>query len=99
MNLILIVIINVIIIFIAFTVLNSRIRKNSTSEALDRYMREVDNLVVQLNGAVDEVVGIAEERIEELKEFVEKARRCESLYRRGRSWRPGRSHRRCLKES
>ena len=73
MNLILVTVINLIVIFIVYVVLSSRIRKNSSAEALERYMREVEALVVQLNGAVDDVVGIAEDRIGELKSFVEKA--------------------------
>ncbi len=73
MNLILVIVINLIVIFIAYAVLSSRIRKNSSAEALERYMREVEALVVQLNSAVDDVVGIAEDRIGELKEFVDKA--------------------------
>ena len=40
---------------------------------LQQYTREVENLIVQLNAAVDDVVNVAEDRIEELKETIERA--------------------------
>jgi F0F1-type ATP synthase membrane subunit b/b' len=73
MSLILAIIINLIILFIAFVVLNSRIRKTSTATLLEQYTREVENLIVQLNAAVDDVVNVAEEHIDELKEVIERA--------------------------
>jgi hypothetical protein len=54
-------------------VLHSRIRKSSTPSLLEQYTREVENLIVQLNAAVDDVVNVAEDRIEELKETIERA--------------------------
>ena len=73
MSLILVLVINIIIIFIVFVVLHSRIRKNSAPSLLEQYTREVENLIVQLNAAVDDVVNVAEDRIEELKETIERA--------------------------
>lgn len=73
MSLILVLIINIIIIFIAFVILHSRIRKSSAPSLLQQYTREVENLIVQLNAAVDDVVNVAEDRIEELKETIERA--------------------------
>ena len=73
MSLILVLIINIIIIFIAFVVLHSRIRKSSAPSLLEQYPREVENLIVQLNAAVGDVVNVAEDRIEELKETIERA--------------------------
>ena len=73
MSLILVLVINIIIIFIVFVVLHSRIRKNSAPSLLEQYTREVENLIVQLNAAVDDVVNVAEDRIGELKETIERA--------------------------
>jgi hypothetical protein len=73
MSLILVIIINIIIVFIAFVVLNSRIRKSSAPSLLEQYTREVENLIVQLNAAVDDVVNVAEDRIDELKEAIVRA--------------------------
>jgi len=73
MSLILVIIINIIIVFIAFVVLNSRIRKSSAPSLLDQYAREVESLIVQLNAAVDDVVNVAEDRIDELKETISRA--------------------------
>jgi hypothetical protein len=73
MSLILVIIINIIIVFIAFVVLNSRIRKSSTPSLLAQYTREVENLIVQLNAVVDDVVNVSEERIDELKGVIERA--------------------------
>lgn len=73
MSLIFVIIINIIIVFIAFVVLNSRIRKSSAPTLLEQYTREVENLIVQLNAAVDDVVNVAEDRIDELKETISRA--------------------------
>jgi hypothetical protein len=73
MSLILVLIINIIIIFIVFVILHGRIRKNSAPSLLEQYTREVERLIVQLNAAVDDVVNVAEDRIEELKETIEQA--------------------------
>jgi hypothetical protein len=73
MSLILVLIINIIIIFIVFVILHSRIRKNSAPSLLEQYTREVENLIVQLNAAVDDVVNVAEDRMDELKETIERA--------------------------
>ena len=73
MSLILVLIINIIIVFIAFVILHSRIRKNSAPSLLEQYTREVERLIVQLNAAVDDVVNVAEDRIQELKETIERA--------------------------
>lgn len=71
MNLLLVIIINIILIFIAYVALSSRIKKNSAPAMLERYTREVGNLIVGLNSALDNVVTISEERIEELKKCIE----------------------------
>ena len=73
MSLILVLVINIIIVFIAFVILQGRIRKNSAPSLLEQYTREVENLIVQLNSAVDDVVNVAEDRIQELKETIERA--------------------------
>ena len=73
MSLILVLIINIIIVFIAFVILQSRIRKSSAPSLLEQYTREVERLIVQLNAAVDDVVNVAEDRIQELKKTIEQA--------------------------
>jgi len=73
MSLILVLIINIIIIFIVFVILHGRIRKNSAPSLLEQYTREVEKLIVQLNAAVDDVVNVAEDHIQELKETIEQA--------------------------
>jgi hypothetical protein len=73
MSLILVIIINLILIFIAFVALNSRIKKNSAFAQIERYTKEVENLIVQLNAAVDDVVNVAEDRIDELKGVIARA--------------------------
>ena len=62
--------VNCIIIFIVYVVLNSRIRKNSAPGILERYTREVENLIVELNSALDDAVNISEEKVEELKKVI-----------------------------
>ena len=66
---------NCIVIFIVYVVLNSRIRKNSVPGVLERYTREVENLIVELNSALDDAVNISEEKIEELKSVIATAER------------------------
>jgi ElaB/YqjD/DUF883 family membrane-anchored ribosome-binding protein len=73
MSLILVLVINIIIIFIVFVILHSRIRKNAAPALLEQYTREVENLIVQLNSAVDDVVNVAEDRMQELKDIIERA--------------------------
>lgn len=73
MNLVLVIIINIILLFIIYVVLSARIRSNSAPSLLERYAKEVENLIIQLNSALDDVVNIAEEKIEELKGFIESA--------------------------
>jgi DNA uptake protein ComE-like DNA-binding protein len=53
--------------------LSSRIKKNSKSTLLDTYAGEVENLIVELNRAVEDVLNISEERIEDLKKLIKKA--------------------------
>lgn len=71
MNLVLVIIINIILLFIVYVVLSAKIKSNSAPSLLERYTKEVENLIIQLNNALDEVVNIAEERIEELKGFID----------------------------
>ena len=73
MSIVYVILINVILIFITFVILNHKINKNSTSALLDRYAREVENLIVELNRAVDDVLSLSEERIGELKKLIRKA--------------------------
>jgi len=73
MSIVYVILINVILIFITFVILNHKISKNSTSALLDRYAREVENLIVELNRAVDDVLSLSEERIGELKKLIRKA--------------------------
>ncbi len=73
MNFILVIIINIILLFIVYVALSAKIRGNSAPSLLERYTKEVENLIIQLNSAVDDVVSIAEERIDELKGFIESA--------------------------
>ena len=68
-----IVLINIILIFILYVVLSSKIKKNSKSTLLDTYAREVENLIVELNRAVEDVLNISEERIGNLKKLIKKA--------------------------
>ena len=70
MNFVLIFIANCIVVFIVYVVLNSRIRKNTAPGMLERYTREVENLIVELNGALDEAVNVSEEKVEELKKVI-----------------------------
>jgi hypothetical protein len=73
MSIVYVILINVILIFITFVILNHKINKNSTSALLDRYTREVENLIVELNRAVDDVLSLSEERIGDLKKLIRKA--------------------------
>jgi F0F1-type ATP synthase membrane subunit b/b' len=75
MSLILVILINIILIFIIFVVLNSKIKKSSAPRVLESYAREVDNLIVELNQAVDNAVNISEDRVRELKRCIKKAER------------------------
>ena len=68
-----IVLINIILIFILYVVLSSKIKKNSKSTLLDTYAGEVEKLIVELNRAVEDVLNISEERIEDLKKLIKKA--------------------------
>jgi hypothetical protein len=68
-----IVLINIILIFILYVVLNNKIKKNSKSTLLDTYAAEVENIIVELNRAVEDVLNISEERIENLKKLIKKA--------------------------
>ncbi len=61
---------NCIIIFIAYVVLNGRIRKNSASGVLERYTKEVENLIVELNSALDDAVNVSEEKVKDLKKVI-----------------------------
>jgi hypothetical protein len=74
-----VIIINVILLFIAYVILSNKMRAHSAPDMLARYTREVENLIVELNQSVDDAVTVAEERIEELKELV---RHVEKLLKR-----------------
>jgi NAD-specific glutamate dehydrogenase len=75
MNYLYITLINLIIVFIAYVVLNNKINKNSTSTLLEKYARDVENLIIELNRAVEEVLNLSEERTEELKKVIKRAER------------------------
>jgi hypothetical protein len=70
MSFVLIFIANCIVIFIVYVILNSRIRKNTAPGMLERYTREVENLIVELNSALDDAVNVSEEKVEELKKVI-----------------------------
>ncbi|HEB32529.1 MAG TPA: hypothetical protein ENI15_16920, partial [Spirochaetes bacterium] len=53
--------------------MSSKIKKNSKSTLLDTYAGEVENLIVELNRAVEDVLNISEERIGDLKKLIKKA--------------------------
>ena len=72
MNYLYITVINLILIFIFYVILNNKINKNSTPLLLEKYAREVENLIVELNRAVDDVLNLSEERINELKKVIKK---------------------------
>lgn len=75
MNYLYITLINLIIVFIVFVILNNKINKNSTSTLLERYARDVESLIIELNHAVEEVLNLSEERTEELKRVIKRAER------------------------
>ena len=75
MNPVLIIVLNIILLFIAFVVLLARIKKQSAPRLLDEYAKEVESLIVELNKTVDEAVNISEERIKELKRCIRRAER------------------------
>ena len=75
MSLILVVVINIILLFIFFVILNSKIKKNSAPRLLEEYTKEVEELIVELNRAVDSAVNLSEERIKALKRCIRKAER------------------------
>jgi DNA uptake protein ComE-like DNA-binding protein len=68
-----IILINVILIFILYVVLNNKIKKNSKSTLLDTYAGEVETLIVELNRAVEDVLNVSEERISDLKKLIKRA--------------------------
>jgi hypothetical protein len=67
------ILINAILLFIVYLVLNHKINKNSTSALLDKYAREVENLIVELNRTLDDVLNLSEERVNDLKKLIKKA--------------------------
>jgi len=73
MSFVYVLLINLILLFIFYVVLNHKINKNSTSALLDRYAREVENLIVELNRTVDDLLNLSEERINELKKLIKRA--------------------------
>ncbi len=73
MNYLYITLINLIIVFIVYVILNNKINKNSTSTLLERYARDVESLIIELNRAVEEVLNLSEERTEELKRVIKRA--------------------------
>jgi len=70
MNYILLFTANCILLFIVFVILNSRIRKNSAPGMMERYTKEVENLIVELNSALDDAVNVSEEKVEELRKVI-----------------------------
>ena len=73
MSYILLLIINLIVIFIAWVILYSKIKKNSIPSRIEEYTREVERLIIELNRALEDVVSISEEKIEELKSLIKRA--------------------------
>jgi len=73
MNLFYITLINLILIFIFYVVLNNKINKNSTSSLLEKYAREVENLIIELNRSVEDVLNLSEEKTADLKKVIKKA--------------------------
>ena len=73
MNLLYITLINLILIFIFYVVLNNKINKNSTSSLLEKYAREVENLIIELNRSLEDVLNLSEEKTEDLKKVIKKA--------------------------
>jgi len=73
MNLLYITLINLILIFIFYVVLNNKINKNSTSSLLEKYAREVENLIIELNRSVEDVLNLSEEKTADLKKVIKKA--------------------------
>jgi hypothetical protein len=73
MSLVYVILINIILIFIFSVVLNHKINKNSTSALLDKYAKDVEDLIVELNRTVDDLLDLSEERVEELKKLIKKA--------------------------
>jgi lipoate synthase len=53
--------------------LNNKINKKSTPVLLEKYAKDVENLIVELNRAVEDVLNLSEERIEELKKVIKQA--------------------------
>jgi len=70
-----ITLINIILIFISFLILYNRINKKSAPSIVEEYTREVERLIVELNRAVEDVLNISEERIQELKKLLRKVER------------------------
>jgi hypothetical protein len=73
MSIVYVTLINVILLFIVYLVLSHKINKNSTSALLDKYAREVESLIVELNRTLDDVLNLSEERVSELKKLIRKA--------------------------
>ena len=73
MNYLYITLINLILIFLFYVILNNKINKKSTPILLEKYARDVENLIVELNRAVEDVLNLSEERIEELKKVIKRA--------------------------
>jgi len=73
MSYIFLIIINLIIVFIAWVILYSKIKKNSIPSRIEEYTREVERLIIELNRAVEDVVSISEERVDELKSLINQA--------------------------
>ena len=73
MSYILLLIINLIVIFIAWVILNAKIKKNSIPSRIEEYTNKVERLIIELNRAVEDVVSVSEERIDELKSLIKNA--------------------------
>jgi len=75
MSYILLLLINLIVIFIVWIIINSKIKKNSTPSRIEEYTRNVERLIIELNRALEDVLSISEERINELKSLIKKSER------------------------
>ncbi len=73
MNYLYITLINLILIFLFYVILNNKINKKSTPVLLEKYTRDVESLIVELNRAVEDVLNLSEERIAELKKVIKRA--------------------------
>ncbi len=78
----LIILLNLIFLAIMWIVLSSKIKRNSIPSRIEEYTREVERLIIELNRALDDVVSISEEKVEELKALI---KRSEKILKKARS--------------